>query len=236
MSRVICQTCFRPQKACICHLVQVVENSASVRIIQHCKEVTQAKGTAKLAELCLSRCEIEVINPETQFWQLATNQVVLFPADNAIDVEKWWQQVQVAERNSPTVDGDKRNKVAVFHEPSIVLLDGTWRQANQLLRACRNLQNVQFIRLCPTIIDEKASNLRDLSSISPASKKNSQVHTTEPATGYARLRKAKRTDSLSTIQAIAACLISSKIDKNAGLELIKIFERFVDFQLRFRPQ
>ena len=58
--RLQCGRCGRPGRACICQWITPTANEASVLILQHPLEVTQAKGSARLLQLSLQRCELIV--------------------------------------------------------------------------------------------------------------------------------------------------------------------------------
>ena len=192
MSRNYCAVCYRPQRACICHLVEPIANAIPLRIIQHSGEVTQAKDTAKLAALCLTCCEIEVVDHQLQQWTLAEHEFILFPDDSATAIE------QVIE---PVLSGD----LSMCRQPiGFVLLDGTWRQANQLLRACKTNLNDRFVSL--------------------------GEHLSE--TEYDILRKTKKNGALSTIEAISE-VIRFNHEASRG-QLLTVFQSFIQFQLRFK--
>ncbi|MGS0757099.1 DTW domain-containing protein [Roseateles sp. GG27B] len=51
----MCARCQRPQRACICRWVRPLENQVELLLLQHPLEQHQAKGTAGLLLLSLSR-------------------------------------------------------------------------------------------------------------------------------------------------------------------------------------
>lgn len=59
-ARTICPRCQRPTATCLCALVSPVANEVELLLLQHPLEQHQAKGTARLLQLSLARCRLEV--------------------------------------------------------------------------------------------------------------------------------------------------------------------------------
>ena len=57
MSRPCCPRCERPLAGCLCACIRPLDAGVPVLILQHPAEARQAKGTARLLQLCLQRCE-----------------------------------------------------------------------------------------------------------------------------------------------------------------------------------
>ncbi len=153
--RPCCPRCERPLSACLCACVRPLDNAVPVLILQHPDEARQAKGTAGLLQLCLSRCERQV---GEQFAPPPDDHplLLLYPPDPA--------------RVEPPVPAPG----PVL--PRLVLLDGTWRQSRQLLRASPWLQDLPRLALRTT-----------------------------PASRYA-IRKAHAPHQLSSLEAAALAL------------------------------
>ena len=131
MKRLQCSRCERPERACICQWITPTANEVSVLILQHPLEVAQAKGSARLMQLSLQRCELMVGEAlDAQALQdalqapgpdghLLTN-VLLYPDAPA-------SQADGAASPRPR---------ALPEHPStmrLVVLDGTWRKSLKML-------------------------------------------------------------------------------------------------------
>lgn len=138
-ARARCPRCQRPQATCLCRFVTPTANQVSLLILQHPHEQHQAKGSARLLQLSLARCRVEVgecFDAAALAGWLAeptpsgpAKGLLLFPeAAGGI--------------RSPAV-GPTAAGAAPLPQPvgiRLVLLDGTWRQARRLLRANPLLQ------------------------------------------------------------------------------------------------
>ncbi|WP_111976896.1 tRNA-uridine aminocarboxypropyltransferase [Algibacillus agarilyticus] len=184
MARQICERCYRPQTVCYCSIIKRVDNPFSIRIIQHKLEQFKAKGTARLAELSLDNCDIEIVDPNVESWMLHAQDIVLFPTDDATILTS--DYIETA---------DLTNK-------RFVILDGTWRQANQLMRACQNRHKASFIALGVT---DKSL--------------------------YSDLRKTKKKGAFSTFEAITYLLADLGCQSSQISMLEHTFKHFLDFQL-----
>lgn len=134
--RAICTTCLRPQRACICGLVRRVSHQTGLGILQHPSEVKQAKGTAKLASLCLTDCPIWVGEqvddlPHLQTWLAQKPTYLLYPQQSPGLVVS-------------TDDLAQQSKPGSFQ---VLLLDGTWRKTHKLLQLNPCLQALPRIAL-----------------------------------------------------------------------------------------
>lgn len=134
--RAVCKQCMRAQRACICSLVRSVSHQTGLGILQHPSEVKQAKGTAKLASLCLANCPIWVGEqveslPQLQTWLAQKTTYLLYP------------------QQPPGLVVSTR-VLANQAEPStfqVLLLDGTWRKTHKLLQLNPTLQALPRLAL-----------------------------------------------------------------------------------------
>ena len=147
-----CLRCARPLAGCLCACIRPLDNAAPLLILQHPDEARQAKGTAGLLELCLSRCERLV---GEQFAPPPPDDhplLLLYPPDPA-------RPEPPATASGPVL-------------PRLVLLDGTWRQSRQLLRASPWLQDLPRLALsatpCSRYAIRKAHAPHQLSSLEAA--------------------------------------------------------------------
>lgn len=186
--RQICCHCYRPQSVCICHLVQSVESDIDIVILQHPKEVGHSKGTGWLLNQCLLNAQLQVVEMAEQRntikpWSVQLGDAILFPAPDALDI------AQLSNTQHAAV---KR----------IILLDGTWRQAQQILRGCQNIEQAISLSLQPSQISQ-----------------------------YHALRKAKREGALSTMEAAALTLAHFQPDNTVTRLLLDRLDAFIQFQI-----
>ncbi len=187
-TRSYCQQCQRPERACICHLVSVIDHQTSLTIIQHSDEQNQAKGTAKLASLCLNKLHLNVFNPDEKRLTVPKGVAILFPLPSATELTKTaYQDARLSE---------------------VWLIDGTWRQANRILAALdfEDESNTPFFLLPESDLVQSQ---------------------------YSRLRKTKRKNAFSTLEAAQQALTILE-PNNLGLaQLSDVFEGFINFQNHF---
>jgi len=100
-------------------------------ILQHPEEARQAKGTARLLQLCLQRCERRVGAQFSAPVADAHPLLLLYPPEPGAP--------------PPTLDW-RADRPA----PRLILLDGTWRQSRQLMRHSPWLQALPRLALTAT--------------------------------------------------------------------------------------
>jgi DTW domain-containing protein YfiP len=116
----------------VCAAITPVETKTRVVILQHPRERDVGIGTARIARLSLKgallRCDLDFSqDPVVREVVAAGNAYVLFPGENALDVE-----------------------TAVFPSPiTLVVVDGTWWQAEKLLKANPALAALPRLRMTP---------------------------------------------------------------------------------------
>ena len=91
--RARCNNCDRALVACFCHTIKPLTNQLSVIILQYPSEVKHAKGTAKIAQLSLSDCDIMVGedfsgNPLFEQTIKRKKSLLLYPNDTAMSPEE----------------------------------------------------------------------------------------------------------------------------------------------------
>jgi DTW domain-containing protein YfiP len=130
--RALCDRCRRPLAVCYCAGIEPIETKTRVVILQHPRERDVGIGTARIARLCLPgavlRSDVDFSgDPVVRDLIAAGNAYVLFPGARAIDVE-----------------------TANFPVPiTLVVLDGTWWQAQKLLKANPAVAALPRLRLTP---------------------------------------------------------------------------------------
>ena len=130
--RLVCQRCRRPSAGCFCQGITAIPTKTRVLILQHPRERDVGIGTARIARLGLAgaimRTDVDFSEDKVVRELVAAgNAYVLFPGQDAIDVES-----------------------ASFGSPiTLVVVDGTWWQAQKLLKANPTLAALPRLRLTP---------------------------------------------------------------------------------------
>ncbi|MBC3862923.1 DTW domain-containing protein [Undibacterium jejuense] len=208
LSRQACAQCQRPLTNCICRWIKPIANLVEVLILQHPMEVNNAKGSARLLDLCLQASQIiigenfaadELLSvlhaPSCQNpGSYALQPVLLYPdtgENQAIDLvtstETRFQENQ-----------DPRGL-------RLVILDATWRKSRKMLYLNPVLQTLPRLSL-----------------------------TAMPASHY-RIRKAHKPDQLSSLEASTYALMRLENDEEKYLPLLEAFDGFVEQQMQFMP-
>jgi DTW domain-containing protein len=131
--RAVCERCRRPVSVCFCAGITPVETRTRVLILQHPRERDVGIGTARIARLSLAgavlRSDVDFSGDPVVTHAIASGRAhLLFPGPDALDVES-----------------------AHFPEPiTLVVVDGTWWQAQKLIRANPALAALPRLRLTPT--------------------------------------------------------------------------------------
>ncbi len=116
----------RPCVACLCDLVTPVDNSVEVLLLQHPQEAREAKNSARLLALGLSRVRLEVgerFDPVTLAGWIGPSGHLLYPqTDTAPDDRRRMQEAVDNLGFSPCGEADR-----------LVVLDATWRKSLRML-------------------------------------------------------------------------------------------------------
>ena len=143
MSRVICQNCGRPEKVCICHFIEPIDNRVEIAILQHPAEVKQIKGSAIIAQLALTHCKTWVGEQLSELPGLVTwltenkNVFLLYPEiENQVKDYEVFDVGQIHHEN--------------LHEVKVLILDGTWRKTFKMMQLNPELQSLNRVSLTPT--------------------------------------------------------------------------------------
>lgn len=156
MSRQYCTSCDRPLVTCICNLSCHINNNVEVWFLQHPSEVKQAKGTVKLASLCLANCSIitgENFTDNEQLNRLIRDDdkqvLLLYPQESAVVASTL--------------------KVCSQLKTVVLILDGTWKKAYKMYQLSKNLHDLTKITLGGDIKSQylirKHHNDTDVSSL-----------------------------------------------------------------------
>jgi DTW domain-containing protein len=188
--RALCPRCRRPQTVCFCAELEPIASATRVLILQHPRERDVGIGTARIAHLGLrnSRLRIDVDfseDPVVREALAAGNAYVLFPGKDAIDVH-----------------------TARFPGPiTLVVLDGTWWQAQKLLKANPALAALPRLGLTPP----------------------------GPSV-YGQIRREPADHCVATLEAIAHVLGELEGDRERFRPLLAPLAAMVESQLRFATE
>lgn len=183
--RLVCDRCRRPASVCYCEHLTTLETATRVLLLQHPRERDVAIGTARIAHLCLPRSELRVgvdftHDPVVQA-ALQASPYLLYPGPDAIDID-------VAPPPHPI---------------TLIVVDGTWWQAKNLLK--RN----------------------------PALGALPQLRFTPPRGSDYRIRREPADHCMATIEALAHVLGALEGDRARFQALLRPFNAMVDTQLHF---
>ncbi|HCM47215.1 MAG TPA: hypothetical protein DIS98_06835 [Colwellia sp.] len=218
MSRILCLSCQRPQKACICAFTAKIKNNIHVVILQHPSEVSQTKGTVALLAKSLYSCQVlvgEVFDDNSCFLQtMAQYQaVLLYPGEQAQIIHpNLLMQLTEYQQNT-----DIFQKNVNIKPLCLVILDGTWKKVYRMFMLSKTLQ------LLPQIcLPEHLANA-----------------------GQYHIRKIAKKNALSSLE--ASCYALALLEAGSDFDsitpgkagkyqsLLNKFQEFNQFQLSFRP-
>lgn len=180
-----CLACFRPAGLCFCKSIPSIANQTHVLILQHRREASHPFNTARIVQHSLQRCQLfadHVANLSRRFDEIDLSPSVglLYPGDDA----------QVLDESSRPE-----------HLDQLVILDGTWHQAKNLVRDIPRLQTLPRYRLAPR---------------SP---------------GRYRIRREPNEHALSTLEATVSALQALEPDTTGLDLLLRAFDEMVDTQI-----
>lgn len=135
MTRAFCYQCRRAKVACLCGRIEKQPNDVSVIVLQHPDETNNPKGSAIIAELGLKQyqrwigedfSQHEALNQLLE--QKASQTVMLFPADQAVELDDAWLAEESREIKY------------------LIVIDATWRKARKIWQLSSNLHAVPAIK------------------------------------------------------------------------------------------
>jgi len=183
----MCERCRRPRSVCFCRDITPIATKTRVLILQHPRERDVGIGTARLARLGLLgavlRTDVDFsADPVVREALAGGNAYVLFPGKDAVDVSS---------ANFPSAI-------------TLIVLDGTWWQAQKLLRANPALSALPRLSLTPS----------------------------GPSV-YGRIRREPADHCVATLEALAQVLGHLEGDPARFIELVRPLDNMVRSQLRF---
>jgi len=251
MSRVLCQQCQRPTKACICQFTVPITNTIPVVVLQHPNEVNHSKNTVALLTGSLAHCQV-IVGEDFSDNQALTailsqyNALLLYPSEQA-------QVLTLSETvNSQTTmpvgkpvtlsENSQQSK-----EMCLIIIDGTWKKAYRMLMLSKNLQSMVHVCLPEELANKgqylirkvaKANALSSLeaccyalaileSSVNVNDDIAKGVDTSEPA--LSSVHNSGLTENKDQNN-------SQTVDLRGYQDLLNKFAQFNQFQLSFRPK
>lgn len=202
--RLLCPTCRRPRRACICRWVRPTDPAPEVLILQHPLEVQAAKGSARLLHLSLARSRLIV---GESFDEVILRALLFAPADcrNA-GSDKEAHSPCCPFLLYPATPDDRNLAAAPPFDPvrmrkpgqiRLVVLDGTWRKSRKMLYQNPILQTLPRLPLA------------------------------DPPPSRYTIRKAHRPDQLSTLEATCHALMQLENTSEKYQPLLHAFDGFV---------
>ena len=194
-----CPRCQLPSSSCLCAWIRPTSNVLPVLILQHAAEAKQAKGSARLLALSLLNCRVQVgehFEPATLSGWL-TCVGVGSPAPSPLHSVLLYPGAATPGAASSSARPAPQLPHAQPALQQLVLLDGTWRQARQLLRCNPLLQTLPRRPL------------------------------TAPAPGRYGLRKAQRPEQRSTLEAACCALAEDDPELGRYAPLLQAFDGWV---------
>ena len=183
--RVTCPRCLRPEPFCVCAGLGPFPSRTRVVFLQHPREARLASCSAWLARVALENAELHRSvgfedHPRVREVVAAPGTALLFPGDGATPAEA-------------LADAPPR---------ALVVVDGTWLQAEKMLLANPALAALPRVTLAPG-----------------------------RESGYGELRREPVPGHLSTIEAVAHALGALERDPARFAPMIAAFRRMVELQL-----
>ena len=171
--RARCAQCLRPERTCLCALVQPVPHAVQLLVLQHPEETLQAKGTGRLLHLCLPASRLAV----GEAFEPAPLHTLLHAPWQPGDAPR---QPVLLYPETPHGDQLGLAPPAPWPHPApppeglrLVVLDATWRKSRKMLYLNPGLQVLPRLELRGDL----------------------------PASRYSGLRKAHAPGQLSTLEA-----------------------------------
>ena len=198
--RLVCDSCVRPARACICRWAKPVDTEAEVVILQHPLEASHPKGSARLLHMSLpgSRLAIgERFSEEVLralLYQPFRQQG--YPDEIPVRQPVLLYPKMEDSASPPVQEPQALNPNGV----RLIVLDGTWRKSRKMLHTHPLLQCLPRMAL-----------------------------EAPPPSRY-RIRQAHRPNQLSTLEAVCHALAWLENDEEKYQPLLTAFDTFVEAQ------
>lgn len=120
----ICETCKRPQVACVCDRIVAYETQRRVVILQHPQEQDAILGSAQILMASLPKAQIVV--------GLSWRNLAHALGEEGVDAKRWAVLFPDREALGDQVTTRRGNVLEASDIDGIVVLDGTWSKAKTL--------------------------------------------------------------------------------------------------------
>jgi DTW domain-containing protein YfiP len=183
--RATCRRCLRPEAFCVCEGLGPIPSRTRVVLLQHPREARLAICSARLTRLALANAELHrgvrfEADPRVSALAAATGTALLFPGPAAVPA----------------------GALAAAPPATLVVIDGTWLQAEKMLAA-----NPALAALPRVTLDAGHES------------------------GYGELRREPAAGHISTIAAVAHALGALEGDPARFAPMVTAFRRMVAMQL-----
>ncbi len=142
-ARPVCASCQRPQSHCICRWIRPLENQVELLLLQHPLEQHQAKGTAGLLLLSLSRHHCLV---GEQFDPALLAQALAKPDSSFVNLLLYPDDAGVLPKAKAAL-ALAADALARPERLRLVVLDATWRKSRKMLHLNPLLQALPRLAL-----------------------------------------------------------------------------------------
>ncbi len=203
--RLTCHQCQRPQSTCICRWISSTAHAVEVVLLQHPLEARSAKGSARLLHLSLPRSRMVTGEVFAERELQALLRDPFEPNADAAQDEK--HAILLYPQTTDDTLAPPILNPEMLRDPSrlrLIVIDGTWRKSRKMLQ------------LNPLLEQLPRLSLHDL-----------------PTSRYL-IRKAHRSDQLSTLEATCIALSQLEADAERFQPLLTAFDGFVAQQLAQR--
>lgn len=146
-----CPRCSLPPRWCVCDALPQVETRLAVHVLIHRAEQRKPSSTGRLVARAVAAAACHVFQRETRFLS-----AMGFPADAVEPGRELW--ILHPGGDQLPVSPAARDGAHGFHQ-HVLLLDGTWRQAGEMLRTVEKLG--RCVRLPDASIEPSRYWLRD---------------------------------------------------------------------------
>jgi len=125
MPRKICSQCCRPKISCYCGQIRRIKNHWPVHILQDRRESRHALGTARIAAMSLSACQLHVYDPEQP-----ESEEACVAIHNAVTHGTFEPVLVYPGENAQALDSLVSGPVR-----SLIFLDASWRRTRLMLHS-----------------------------------------------------------------------------------------------------
>jgi DTW domain-containing protein len=195
-----CPACGKPAALCVCAVIRPVETRTEVLILQHPQEPDRELGSARLAQLCLTRGTLRVglswRNLSAALGRTAqTSGWMVLYLGSARPDPAGPRLLALDRRGKPLAD----QRAALSSRTGLIVLDGTWSQAKTLW-----WRNAWLLKLQRVVLAPPGPSL------------------------YAMLRREPRAEALSTIESLGLALAELEGRPEIIAELERPFRKLLE--------